>query len=78
MSHEISLAAIEAAAARIAGRIERTPLLSSRTAARFVAERHGLLLGAGPANDGVGRLFVKAERLIRRTKLHVRLPQQSR
>ena len=63
MSREIPLAAIEAAAARIAGRVERTPLLSSRTAARFVAERHGLLLGAGPAGDGVGRLFVKAEHL---------------
>ena len=63
MSRQVPPAAIEAAAARIAGRVERTPLLSSRTAARFVAERHGVLLGAGPPGDGVGRLFVKAEHL---------------
>lgn len=63
MSHEISLAAIEAAAARIAGRVHRTPLLASRTAARFVAERHGLRLGDGPPSDGMPRLFLKAEHL---------------
>jgi threonine dehydratase len=60
---DIALTDIEAAARAIAGRVSRTPMLSSRTAARFVAERHAVTLGAGPARDGVARLFVKAEHL---------------
>jgi threonine dehydratase len=52
----VPLREIIAARGRIAGRVHRTPLLSSATAARFVAE------GGGPrlADD---RLFVKAEHL---------------
>jgi threonine dehydratase len=59
MSTEPSLVTLDdiiAARARIAGRVHRTPLLSSATAARFVAD------GGGPrlADD---RLYVKAEHL---------------
>ena len=52
----VSLEEIIAARGRIAGRVHRTPLLSSATAARFVAD------GGGPplADD---RLYVKAEHL---------------
>ena len=52
----VSLDEIAAARDRIAGRVHRTPLLSSATAARFVVE------GGGPrlADD---RLYVKAEHL---------------
>lgn len=52
----VSLEEIVAARGRIAGRVHRTPLLSSATAARFVAE------GGGPrlADD---RLYLKAEHL---------------
>jgi threonine dehydratase len=50
----VSLAAIEAARERIAGRVHRTPMLSSATAARLIAESGGPRL----AGD---RLHVKAE-----------------
>ena len=52
----IELAEIEAARARLAGRIARTPLLSSRTAARWVA-------AAGPVRLADDRLHLKAEHL---------------
>ena len=60
---EIRIADIEAAAARIAGRVRRTPMLSSRTAGRLVAERLGVRIGDGPPGDGAPRVFVKAEHL---------------
>ena len=63
MTREIPLADIEAAAARIAGRVQRTPLLSSRTAGRLVAERTGVTLGDGGRGDGLPRVFAKAEHL---------------
>jgi threonine dehydratase len=52
----VGLDDIEAARDRIAARVHRTPLLSSATAARFIAERGGPRLGDG-------RLYVKAEHL---------------
>ncbi|MDQ3553199.1 MAG: pyridoxal-phosphate dependent enzyme [Chloroflexota bacterium] len=52
-TRDISLAEVLAAAERIAGRVARTPLLSSRSAARLVAEGSG----ATP------RLLLKAEHL---------------
>jgi hypothetical protein len=60
---ELSLQAIHEAQARIAGRVSRTPMFSSRTAARLIGDRTGVALGAGPAGDGTPRLFVKAEHL---------------
>ncbi|MGH2406955.1 MAG: pyridoxal-phosphate dependent enzyme [Candidatus Limnocylindrales bacterium] len=63
MTREIALADIEAAAARIAGRIQHTPLLESRTAGRLVAERTGVAPGDGGRGDGQPRVFVKAEHL---------------
>ena len=54
---------IEAAATRIRGLVARTPIFSSRAAARMVAERTGVILGSGPAGDGEPRLFLKAEHL---------------
>jgi threonine dehydratase len=69
-ARDVSLESIEAAAARIAGRIRRTPLLSSRTAAREIEARTGVRLGSGhpvePADgddDPGPRLFLKAEHL---------------
>jgi threonine dehydratase len=59
----IALDDIRAAAARIAGRVHRTPMLSSRTAASWVLERQGVRLGDGPPGDAVARLFLKAEHL---------------
>src|SRR5690242_3192654 len=50
----VSLAAVEAARERIAGRVHRTPMLSSATAARLIAEAGGPRL----AGD---RLHVKGE-----------------
>jgi len=50
----VTLNQIQAARDRIAGRVHRTPLLSSRTAARFLAADGGVRL----ADD---RLYVKAE-----------------
>jgi len=52
-TRDITLAEVQAAAGRIAGRVARTPLLSSRSAARLVGERSG----ATP------RFFLKAEHL---------------
>ena len=52
----VALAEIEAARERIAGRVHRTPLLSSATAARFLADADGPRL----ADD---RLYLKAEHL---------------
>ncbi len=52
----VTLDDILAARQVIAGRVHRTPLLSSETAARFVAEAHGVKLGDG-------RVFLKAEHL---------------
>jgi threonine dehydratase len=59
----VSLAAIRQAQATLDGRVHRTPMLASRTAAAMVERRSGMRLSAGPANDGVPRLFVKAEHL---------------
>jgi threonine dehydratase len=52
----VQLDEIVAAREEIAGRVHRTPLLSSETAARFLAARGGPRLGDG-------RLYVKAENL---------------
>jgi threonine dehydratase len=52
----VNLDEILAARERIAGRVHRTPLLSSATAARFIADSGGPRLGDG-------RLYVKAENL---------------
>ncbi len=70
---DIPLADIQAAAARIRGRVARTPVLHSRTAARWVAEHQGVRLGGAgiadrPGDDpapgaGEARVFVKAEHL---------------
>ena len=62
-THDVTLADVRAAAARIRGRVHRTPLLASRTAGRVIAERQGIRLGAGPPADGAPRLFLKAEHL---------------
>ena len=58
--HALPEGASEEAARRIAGRVVRTPLLSSRTAARMIAEATGTALAPGPFPDEVPRLFVKA------------------
>ena len=62
---DIPLDAIRAAAARIEGRVSRTPMLSSRSAARAVEEATGIRIGAGAASRGdlEPRLFIKAEHL---------------
>ncbi len=70
---DIPLADIQAAAVRIEGRVARTPLLHSRTAARWIETRQGIRLGGAgladrPGEDaapaaGDARLFVKAEHL---------------
>lgn len=70
---DVPLADIQAAAERIRGRVARTPLLHSRTAARWVADHHGIRLGGAGVPDRTGgdpgpgarepRLFVKAEHL---------------
>ena len=62
-AHDLRLADIRAAADRIRGRVARTPMLSSRTAARRVESVTGVRLAAGPAADGEARVFVKAEHL---------------
>jgi len=64
---------IEAAAGRIAGRVARTPLLHSRTAAREVERATGVRVGGGGIPDRPGgdpspaedepRVFVKCEHL---------------
>ena len=63
MTHEVPLSAIEAAAERIAGRVARTPLLTSRTAGRLLAQRLGVTVGDGGRGDAVPRVMVKAEHL---------------
>ncbi len=62
-ARDITLDQIRAAAGRIAGRVSRTPMLASRSAARRVDEKAGVTLGAGPLADGQPRLFLKAEHL---------------
>ncbi|HEY2916906.1 MAG TPA: threonine/serine dehydratase [Candidatus Limnocylindrales bacterium] len=57
-SQLVSLADIEAARSIIAGAINRTPLLTSRTAARLLQAAHGLRIADG-------RLYLKAEHLQR-------------
>jgi len=52
----VGLDEIHAARSRIAGRVHRTPLLSSETAARFIAS-------AGGPSLADGRLYLKAEHL---------------
>ena len=59
----IPLAEIQAAAERIRGRVHRTPMLSSRTAADVVQRRSQVRLGTGPAGDETARVFLKAEHL---------------
>jgi threonine dehydratase len=53
---DVPLAEIEAARARIAGLVHRTPLLTSTTAARWIAVASGVEIGDG-------RLHLKAEQL---------------
>jgi len=70
---DIPLPDIQAAAERIRGSVAHTPLLHSRTAARWIAERHGIQLGgasgAGSSNRDAApgadqaRIFLKAEHL---------------
>jgi len=60
---DLPLDAFAAAAARIRGRVHRTPMLSTRTGAGLVAAANGTRLGDGPPADGEPRLFVKAEHL---------------
>ena len=54
----VSIEAVDAAREVIAGYVNRTPLLTSRTAARMVEGAHGVRLGDG-------RLYLKAENLQR-------------
>jgi threonine dehydratase len=60
--HDVPLSAITAAAGTIAGRVSRTPMLSSRAAARAIGEARGVELG-GRLPDGMPRLFAKGEHL---------------
>ncbi len=60
---DIPLESIREAAARIHGRVHRTPILSSRTAGVIVRDRQGASLAAGPPADGEPRVFLKAEHL---------------
>jgi threonine dehydratase len=70
---DLPLRDILAAEERILGRVAHTPLLHSRTAARWVAERHGTQLGGADYPDRPGgdaspasheaRIFLKAEHL---------------
>ncbi len=60
---DIHLGRIREAAARIRGRVHRTPLLSSRTAGQVVRAVQGVTLSPGPAADGQPRVFLKAEHL---------------
>lgn len=52
----VSIAEIEAARERLTGRVHRTPLMSSTTAAEWVARASGVRMGDG-------RLFLKPEQL---------------
>ena len=60
---DMPLAQIREAAARICGRVLRTPMFSSRTAGQVVRARQGVTLSAGAAADGQPRVFLKAEHL---------------
>jgi threonine dehydratase len=60
---DMPIGLIREAAARIRGRVHRTPVLSSRTAAQVVRAAQGVTLSAGPAADGQPRVFLKAEHL---------------
>jgi threonine dehydratase len=60
---DVRLAEIPAAAERIRGRVARTPILSSRSAARAVTETTGVRLGSGGPAGREPRLFLKAEHL---------------
>jgi threonine dehydratase len=70
---DIPLADIRAAQTRIAGRVARTPVMHSRTAAREIARVTGVTIGGGGIPDRPGgdaspgadepRLFLKAEHL---------------
>jgi threonine dehydratase len=60
---DLPLEDILAASERIRGRVHRTPMLASRTAARLVEDATGVRLGTGPAGDAAPRVFVKAEHL---------------
>lgn len=70
---DIAFEDIEAAAARIAGRVARTPLIHSRTAAREIERVMGVRIGGGGIADRPGgdpspaadapRLFLKCEHL---------------
>lgn len=62
---DLPLARIEEAAAFIAGKVERTPLLASTTAARVVQAATGVRIGDG-------RLYAKAEHLQRTGSYKVR------
>jgi threonine dehydratase len=59
-AHAVGLPEIDAARERLRGRIARTPLLTSRTAARWVGAAGGC---DGPVGLGDGRLYLKAEHL---------------
>ncbi len=61
--HDMPLEQIQAAAARIRGRVHRTPMLSSRSAATALEAALGVRIGAGPGTDSEPRLFIKAEHL---------------
>ncbi len=60
---DLSPGTISTARERIAGRVTRTPLLASRTAARELEARHGVRLGGDARWGNEPRLFVKAEHL---------------
>lgn len=70
---DIGFEGIEAAAGRIVGRVARTPMLHSRTAAREIERTSGIRLGGAGIPDRPGgdpapgadepRLFLKAEHL---------------
>jgi threonine dehydratase len=62
---DLTLARIEEAARFLAGKVERTPVLASTTAARMTA-------GAGGAHLADGRLYAKAEHLQRTGSYKVR------
>jgi threonine dehydratase len=62
---ELTLARIQEAAAFLAGKVERTPMLASTTAARVVAATAG-------ARVGDGRVYAKAEHLQRTGSYKVR------
>ncbi len=60
---DIPLEAIRAAAGAIRGRVQRTPLLSSRTAGRILQRVQGVTLSDGAVGDGEPRVYLKAEHL---------------